>query len=146
MRKFLISVDGNQYEVDVEEITGTDQTTNSTTMATAPKAASVSPSFAGAATPSANEKTQTPKETQQAPKSPANGQTGSLVIYCPMPGTIIKVPVAPGQEVKMNQVLCVLEAMKMQNEIVSPRDGIVANVSVSKGASVNAGDALLSLV
>jgi biotin carboxyl carrier protein len=62
-----------------------------------------------------------------------------------MPGTILNILVQTGQAVKKGDVLCILEAMKMENEIVAPRDGVVASVSTSKGASVNAGDMLVGL-
>ena len=62
-----------------------------------------------------------------------------------MPGTILNVNVNVGDTVKKGQVLLILEAMKMENEIVAPNDGKVVSVHVSKGASVNAGDALVSL-
>ena len=62
-----------------------------------------------------------------------------------MPGTILDVKVSNGQAVKKGDVLCVLEAMKMENEIMAPRDGSVASVNVNKGAAVNTGDVLLSL-
>jgi biotin carboxyl carrier protein len=141
MKKFLISVNGTQYDVDVEEVTGS--------------AAAMTPTAAQQAAPSA-----VPAEkpvlaaapafsTATAPvaaKSPAAPVAGSLVISCPMPGTILKIPVAVGETVKKNQVLCVLEAMKMENEIVSPRDAIVAGIMVTKGAAVNAGDPMISLI
>ena len=62
-----------------------------------------------------------------------------------MPGTINAVKVANGQSVKKGDVLVILEAMKMENEIMAPRDGVVASVNVTKGASVNTGDVLVSL-
>ena len=62
-----------------------------------------------------------------------------------MPGNINDVKVAAGQNVKKGDVLVILEAMKMENEIMAPRDGVVASVNVTKGATVSTGDLLLSL-
>ena len=62
-----------------------------------------------------------------------------------MPGTILKVAVKVGQAVRKDQLLCVLEAMKMENEIVAPRDCIITGVMVAQGASVNAGDPMIAL-
>jgi biotin carboxyl carrier protein len=62
-----------------------------------------------------------------------------------MPGTIVKVPVKAGQAVKKGDVLCIFEAMKMENEVMAPRDGVVSSVNVNEGATVNSGDVLLVL-
>ncbi len=62
-----------------------------------------------------------------------------------MPGTILAVNVKPGDSVKKGQVLVILEAMKMENEILAPQDGTVSSVDVSGGASVDSGDILLTL-
>ena len=62
-----------------------------------------------------------------------------------MPGTIISVNVTVGQKVEKGSVLCLLEAMKMENEIMAPEAGTVASIAVSKGASVNAGDLLITI-
>ena len=70
---------------------------------------------------------------------------GGEVVAAPMPGTILKVNVQPGQAVKSGEVLCVLEAMKMENEIMAPKAGTVAQVLVSKGSNVNTGDAMIVL-
>ena len=63
----------------------------------------------------------------------------------PMPGNILKVAVAQGDTVKEGQLLCVLEAMKMENEIMAPHDAKVAQVLANKGATVNTGDVLVVL-
>jgi biotin carboxyl carrier protein len=62
-----------------------------------------------------------------------------------MPGTVLEVKVSAGQAVKKGDVICVLEAMKMENDIPAPQDGVVASVNVQKGASVAAGDVIVTL-
>ena len=125
MRKFNITVNGVAYEVEVEEVAAGE----ASAPAAAPKAAA--PKAAPAAKPAA------------APKAApvANGTK----VNAPMPGTILDVKVAQGQAVKKGDILCILEAMKMENEILAPQDGTVAQVTVSKGASVNSGDPLVVL-
>lgn len=131
MKKFLIKVNGNQYEVEVEEVRDGSVATE-VASAPAPKAAP-SPAAAPAPAPAA------------APKKDNAVPAGAATIKAPMPGTILGVKVNTGDVVKKGQVLLILEAMKMENEIVAPNDGTVASVNVSKGTSVNAGDVLLSL-
>jgi len=122
MRKFMINVNGKSYEVDVEEITGG---------ASAPAAApAVAP--APVAAPAA------------APAAPAGAQ-GSVTVTAPMPGTVLRINAKVGDAVKAGQAVVVLEAMKMENEIVAPQDGTIASVNVSQGASVNNGDVLVTL-
>ena len=75
-----------------------------------------------------------------APK--ASGNAGAIAVKAPMPGNLIKVNVKVGDAVKKGDVLCVLEAMKMENDIMAPADGVVASVEAAKGASV-ATDAVL---
>ena len=70
------------------------------------------------------------------------GKAGATAVKAPMPGTLIKVNVKPGDAVKKGDVLCVLEAMKMENDIMAPADGVVASVEATQGSSV-ATDAVL---
>ena len=79
-----------------------------------------------------------------APAAPVVTGSGEMVA-APMPGTILKVNVKAGDAVKSGTVLCVLEAMKMENEIMAPKDGTVTQVVVSKGSSVDTGAPLVVL-
>lgn len=80
-----------------------------------------------------------------SPVAPAAAPAGAEAINAPMPGNILAVNVAAGDSVKKGQVLMVLEAMKMENEIMCPRDGKVVSVAVSKGAAVESGTLLCSI-
>ena len=75
----------------------------------------------------------------------ASGTKGSVVVSAPMPGKILSVKTEVGKDVKKGDVLMVLEAMKMENEIVAPEDGKVASVDVTVGAQVESGDTLVTL-
>ena len=133
MRTFNITVNGQTYVVDVEEVGGA--VSAAPVRAAAPVAAPVAaPAAAPAADPAA-----APKAAAPAPVA------GGTPVKAPMPGTILDVKVKAGDAVKAGQCLCVLEAMKMENEIPAPKDGTVAQVVAAKGASVNAGDTLVVL-
>lgn len=129
MKRFLIKVNGVAYDVEVEE---SDGSVNPSPVVSAAPAAPVIKQAAPAAAP------------QPQPQA-VSSRSGSETVKAPMPGTILAINIMPGAAVVKGQVLCILEAMKMENEIVSPRDGIVAGISVAKGSSVNAGDPLISL-
>ena len=126
MRTFNITVNGQTYVVDVEEVGGVQ--TAAPVRAAAPVAAAPV-----AAAPAA------------APKAAAAPVAGGENVKAPMPGNILDVKVKVGDTVKAGTVLCVLEAMKMENEIPAPKDGKVAQVVVTKGATVGAGDTLVVL-
>ena len=123
MKRFSVTVNGVSYDVTVEEIKdGT---------------AAPAPVNAPAAAPNA----------APAPKAaPAQtGTAGAIKVKAPMPGTIMKVNVNVGDTVKKGDVLCVLEAMKMENDISAPQDGKVASVNVQKGASVQSEEVIITL-
>ena len=121
MRNFLVNVNGTSYEISVEEIDGK-------TVAAQPAAAPAAPAAAPApAAPAA---------------APAAGET---TVKAPMPGNILSVNVKTGDAVKKGQVVMILEAMKMENEILSPVDGTVSAVFVQQGATVNPDAALCSI-
>lgn len=136
MRKFVIKVNGNQYEVEVEEVVNGAQPVQSPSLQTAvPAAAPIA----------ASKQAEISKQTAPKAASAATPE-GAQKVTSPMPGTILKINVTEGETIKKGQVLLILEAMKMENEIVSPRDAVIGSVNVTKGASVSAGDLLVSLV
>lgn len=124
MKKFIVNVNGTKYEVDVEEVKD-----------------------GAVATPVAAPTTQKLAAAPAAPakKADTSAPAGAQTIKSPMPGTILKVNFKVGDNVKKGQALLVLEAMKMENEIVAPSDGVVASVNVSQGSSVSTGEVLISL-
>lgn len=135
MKKFIVNVNGKSYEVEVE-VGGTVQ---SVTSSPAPVAQPVQPKAQAApAAPAPAAPKAEAKPAQAVPQ-------GAEVVEAPMPGTILDIKVNQGATVKKGQVLLILEAMKMENEIMSPRDGKVTAINTSKGSSVNVGDPLVSL-
>ena len=125
MKYYNITVNGVAYSVSVEET-----------------AAGAAPVAAAPAAPAAPKAAPAPAA---APKKAAAGAAGAVAVKAPMPGNILDVKVAAGASVKAGDVLCILEAMKMENEIVAPQDGTVASVNCRKGDVVNVGDLLVSL-
>ena len=120
MRKFIVNVNGSSYEVEVEEISGVSAPAAPVQAAApAPVAAPVAPA---------------------APKASADAKGNP--IEAPMPGTIVDVKVAVGDQVKKGKVILVLEAMKMENEILADRDGVLTALNVAKGSNVKSGDTL----
>ena len=117
MKKYTITVNGTAYEVEVEE---------AGVVASAPKAA---PKAAPA----------------PAPKAAAPVAAGATTVSAPMPGKVLSINVKAGDAVKAGDVLLILEAMKMQNEIMAPADGTVSDVRVSAGQTVATGDVMIVL-
>ena len=115
MKKYRVNVNGTVYEVELEEITGA-----------APAASVATPAAAPAPAPAA---------------APAGGEK----VCAPMPGNILAVNVSTGSAVKKGDVLMILAAMKMENEIMAPCDGTVTSVSVTKGAAVESGALLCTI-
>ena len=133
MKKYIVKVNGIAYEVEVEETASF----SSPAVAASP-AATVAP--AAPVAPIAPVAPNAP-ETPKAPAAPVAVPANGTKIEAPLPGTVVKIVVSNGQQVKSGEVLCLLEAMKLENEILSTASGKVS-VIVSKGASVNSGDLL----
>lgn len=123
MKNYRITVNGNTYDVQVEELG---------------KSASVP---AAAPAPAA---TPTPASAPAPVATPAPAAEGTSVTS-PMPGNILDIKVNVGDKVAANQVVVVLEAMKMENDIVTPAAGTVASINVTKGQAVNSGDVLITV-
>lgn len=129
MKEYTITVNGNVYDVTVEEgLSGTASAPVSVPKAAAPKAAAP----------------EAPKAAAPKAAAPAGAQ-GGVKINAPMPGKILAVKANAGQAVKKGEVVLVLEAMKMENEVVAPQDGTVASINVGVGDMVESGDVLATL-
>lgn len=134
MKYYTITVNGNTYEVSVEENSG---------VAAAPAPA---PKVIPAPAPVAPVQKAAPAPTP-APAAPkaAAGSVGNIKLSSPMPGKILSLKASVGQAIKKGEVILILEAMKMENEIVATDDGTIASINVSAGQSVEAGDLLATI-
>ncbi len=132
MRKFKINVNGVSYEVEVEEIGSASYAPAQAVQTAAPAPAPVAVSAPVAAAPAA----------APAPVTATPVEAGTQ-IKSPMPGTILDIKVSVGDMVKQGDVLMILEAMKMENEIQAAGVGKVVGIHTSKGAAVNAGELLI---
>ena len=125
--KYVVTLNGKNYEVEVNETEAVVTNVSDAVYAPAPVAA---PAPAAAPAPEA------------APAPQAVSASGTQIV-APMPGSIININVSAGQAVKAGDVLIILEAMKMENDITAPCDGVVKQIVTVKGATVNTDDVLL---
>ena len=123
MKTYTITVNGTAYDVTVEETAGG---------ASAPAAAPAAKAAAPAPAPA-------------APAPAAGGAAGSVEINAPMPGKILDVKLQPGASVSRGDVVLILEAMKMENEVVAPQDGTIASINVNVGDMVQPGAVLATM-
>ncbi|MCR4774881.1 MAG: acetyl-CoA carboxylase biotin carboxyl carrier protein subunit [Saccharofermentans sp.] len=129
MSKYRITLEGRTYEMDVEFIDGSGASKAPAAQA-APKAAAPSVS---------------PAAAQPAPVKQANAEVTAGSVVAPMPGTVIKIFKNPGDAVTAREVVMILEAMKMENEIIAPADGTIASINCTVGGTVAAGDVLFEV-
>lgn len=134
MKKYNVTVNGVTYEVLVEEA--------GAFSAPAAPAAAPAPAQAPAA---ATAPAAAPAAPAAAPAPAASGAQGSIKVTAPMPGTILKMNVKVGDTIKANDLVCILEAMKMENEIFAAEGGTVKSIEAAQGSSVNSGDVIITL-
>ena len=130
MKHYSVTVNGVTYDVTVEETSGA-------AVAAAPVAAA--PAAAPAPAPAA------PAVPTAPAPAPAASAAGGESVKAPMPGTILRMNVKVGDHVEKDSLVCILEAMKMENEIFSPVSGTVTAVNASQGATVATGDPIVTL-
>ena len=131
--KYKITLNDKVYEVEVEQGNAI-LLDEYTAMAPAAAAAPAAPAAAPAA------------ETAPAAAAPAAAPAGTgELIESPLPGSVFKIVVSPGQAVKKGDTLLIIEAMKMENELSAPRDGVVSSIVTNVGAMISTGDPLLYL-
>lgn len=126
--KYKVTLNGKTYEVEVEKGKAI----------LLDEYEALAPAPAQTAEPVATATAPAPVSAP-APVNLADGET----VSAPMPGNILRIDVKQGDTVKEGQILVILEAMKMENEIVAPKDGTVAQVVTSKGAVVDTGTPLI---
>ncbi len=136
MKKYNVTVNGTAYEVTLEAVDASEVKASPAPAAAPAAAPAPTPATAPAAAPAPTPAT----APAAAPAAPVSG--GKETVSSPMPGNILAVNVANGAAVKKGDVLMILEAMKMENEIMSPCDGTILSVNVTKGASVETGAVL----
>ena len=123
MSKYRITLNGEVYEMEVEAIDG-----------------DISPVQPAAAAQTAVSAPAAQSEAHSSAAEPADG-----AVVSPMPGTVVKLVAAQGEKVAKGQPVLVLEAMKMENEITAPKDGVLSSVYVSEGQTVAGGEALFEI-
>ena len=133
MKQLKITVNGKAYDVTVEELGGASAPQQVSAPTPAPAVQAAAPTTAPA-----------PQEAP-APAPQAQSAGDGEPVNAPMNGNIVDVKVSAGQSVKSGDVLVVLEAMKMENEIMSPKDGVVSAVCVTKGETVDTGKTLVTI-
>ncbi len=133
MKRFNVTVNGVAYDVTVEEVGG--YAPVAPVVAPAPVAAPVA---APAAAPA-------PVAAPATAAAPAAGSTGAVEVKAPLQGTVMKVNVKVGDSVKKGSAVCVIEALKMENDVPAPQDGVIASILVKSGDSVKTDEVLITM-
>lgn len=134
LRKFRVNVNGKEYLVEMEEL-------GTTTGQPAPAPAQQAPASVAPAQP-----VPAPAPVAPAQPTPAPATSGDQVtLDAPMPGTILKVMVNVGDQVAFEQPLVILEAMKMENELVAPRAGVVTAIHVAPNSAIDVGKPIITI-
>ena len=146
MKQYTFKINGNDYNVEINSVSGNiaDVTVNGTPYKVEMENAPVQAVPVTAAAPSVVPQSAVPKTAAPQPAAP-KAASSAKTITSPLPGVIIAVKVNVGEAVKAGQVVAILEAMKMENEIQAESDGTVTAVNVSKGDSVLEGAAIVTL-
>ena len=145
MKKFNVTVNGKTYAVEVEEVGAGQGGFTYQPVQQAPVQQAVQPAVAPAPAPTPAPAPAPTPAPAPAPKAAAPVSGEGELMQAPMPGTILDILVTEGQTVKKGDIVIILEAMKMENEIASPADGVVSKIYTSKSATVNAGDPMLTI-
>lgn len=119
MKKYIIKLNNKVYEVEMEEVTSTESSALASEISTS--------------------------SASNTAKASSSSSTVGQSIEAPMPGNILNITVKEGDRVKKGDILLILEAMKMENEIVSPIDGVISFIGVNQGQVVNAGEVLIKI-
>lgn len=146
--KYVATINGKKYEVEVEKLEAYKSLDRNGVAAPAapvlPASAPVQRPAAPAPAPVAAAPAPAPASAA-APAPKAAAPAGATTVEAPMPGKILNIKVSEGQAVKFGEVVVIMEAMKMETEIVAPADGTVSKILVKAGDSVDTGTALVAL-
>lgn len=133
MKRFNVTVNGVAYDVTVEEV------------AAGAPIAPVAPAPAAAPAPVAAPAPAAASAPVAAPAPAPAGETGAVEITTPLQGTVVRIPVKVGDSVKQGQSVCVIETLKMENDVPAPKDGVIASILVHSGDSVKTDAVILTM-
>lgn len=146
MAEYKITLNGTEYYLQVEKIKGDDDRPVRAPVSAKPALAPPPRPVAPQRTPASAPAPAKPSAFEKPATAVASGSGGREEITAPIPGRVVDILVKEGQDVKKGEVLLILDAMKMENEVVASGDGMVGQILTSKDAFVNAGDVLMVLL